>query len=89
MHYSINPNDIKIEIEKLEHVVTNTWNIKQQRTKLPLSVFFVDLKPVPNNKDIFNVYYVQQCKANFKLHKTQKEYCSMCKLPKIWAHQKM
>jgi hypothetical protein len=55
MHYSINPLEIKTEIEKLEHTVTNTWNIKQYRTKLSLSMFFVELKPVPNNKDIFNV----------------------------------
>jgi hypothetical protein len=45
MHYSINPDDIKIEIEKLGHTVTNIWNIKQYRTKLPLSMFFVELKP--------------------------------------------
>jgi hypothetical protein len=58
MHYSINPDDIKIE--KLGHMVTNTGNIERNRTKLPLSMFFVDLKPAQNNKDIFNVEYIQQ-----------------------------
>jgi hypothetical protein len=29
MHYSINPEEIKTEIEKLGHTVTNIWNIKQ------------------------------------------------------------
>jgi hypothetical protein len=29
MHYSDNPEEIKTEIEKLGHKVTNTWNIKQ------------------------------------------------------------
>jgi hypothetical protein len=29
MHYSINPQEIKNEIEKLGHMVTNIWNIKQ------------------------------------------------------------
>jgi hypothetical protein len=43
MHYSINPDDIKAEIENLGYKVTNIWNIKQYRTKLPLSMFFVDL----------------------------------------------
>jgi hypothetical protein len=52
MHYSINPEDIKIKFEKLEHMVTNISNIKHYRIKLPLSMFFVDLKPAPNNKDI-------------------------------------
>jgi hypothetical protein len=45
MHYSINPDDIKIE--KLGHIVTNIWNIKQYRTNLALSIFFADLKPAP------------------------------------------
>jgi hypothetical protein len=39
MHYCINPEEIKTEIEKLGHRVTNIWNIKQYRTKLPLHVF--------------------------------------------------
>jgi hypothetical protein len=55
MHYSINPEEIKSEIEKLGQTITNIWNIKQYRTKLPLSMFFEVLQPVPNNKDIFNI----------------------------------
>jgi hypothetical protein len=55
----LNPPDIKPEVEKLGHTVTNIWNIKQYRTKLPLSIFFVELKPDPNNEDILNVEYIQ------------------------------
>jgi hypothetical protein len=55
MHYSINPEEIKSEIEKVRHTVTNIWNIKQYRTRLPLCTFFVELKSDSNNKDIFNV----------------------------------
>jgi hypothetical protein len=58
MHYSINPDEIKTEIEKLGRTVTNNWNIKQYRTKLPLCMFFLELKTAPNNKDIFNVEYI-------------------------------
>jgi hypothetical protein len=61
MHYSINPEKIKTEIEKLGHTVTNIWNINQYRHKLPLSMFYVELNPAPNNKDIFNVECIQQC----------------------------
>jgi hypothetical protein len=66
MHYSINPQEIKTKIEKLGYIVTNVWNIKQYGTKLPLSMFFVELKPAPNNKGIFNVEYIQQCKIKFE-----------------------
>jgi hypothetical protein len=58
MHYSINSEEIKTEIENLGHTVTNIWNIKQYRTKLPLSMIFVELKPTQNNKDIVNVEYL-------------------------------
>jgi hypothetical protein len=64
MHYSINPEEVKAEIEKLGHTVSNIWNIKQYRTKLPLSMFFVALKAAPNNKDIYKVEYLQQFKPN-------------------------
>jgi hypothetical protein len=80
MHYSINPEEIKTEIENLGHTVTNIWNIKQYRTKLPLSMFFVELKPAPNNKDIFNVEYIQQRKIKFEqpIHKTDIFQCTNC-----------
>jgi hypothetical protein len=65
MHYSIS-TDIKSEIEKIGHQVTNIWNITQHRTKLPLSTFLVDLKPAPNKKDIFQVEHLQQCRITFE-----------------------
>jgi hypothetical protein len=55
MQYCINAEEIKTQIEKLGHTVTNIWNFKQYITKLLLSTFlFVELKPTLNNKDIFN-----------------------------------
>jgi hypothetical protein len=47
-------------------MVSNIWNIKQHKTKLPLSMFFVELKPAPENKDIYEVEYLQQCKIKFE-----------------------
>jgi hypothetical protein len=58
MQYSINSDDIRIEIENSEHTVTNIWNIKQYRIKLTLSMFFVDLKTATNIEDIFSVEYI-------------------------------
>jgi hypothetical protein len=70
MHYSINREEIKTEIEKLGYTVTNIWNIKQYGTKLLLSMFSVELKPAPNSGDIFNIEYIQQCK--------DKKYIAQC-----------
>jgi hypothetical protein len=35
----------------------NVWNTKHHRTKLLLIMFSAELKPVANNKNIFNVEY--------------------------------
>lgn len=66
MHYSIEPTAIKEEIENLGHKVVSVWNIKQARTKLPLPMFFVDLKPAPTNKDIYQIEYLHHCKIAFE-----------------------
>jgi hypothetical protein len=60
MHYSTNPEEIKTEIQKLWLTVTNIWNFK---------IIFVELKPVWNNQDIFNVEYIQQYKIKFERNK--------------------
>jgi hypothetical protein len=61
-------------------VITDIWNIKHCRTKLPLSMYFVELKPALNNKDIFKVEYIQQCKTIFKppKHKRDIVQCANC-----------
>jgi hypothetical protein len=80
MHYSINPEEIKTKFQKLGHTVTNIWNNKQHKTKQPISMFFVQLKPAPNNKDIFNVEYIQQCKIKFQPPKHNRDIaqCANC-----------
>jgi hypothetical protein len=43
-------------------------------------MFYVELKPAPNNKDIFLVEYLQQCKIKFEPPKYKREIaqCSNC-----------
>jgi hypothetical protein len=50
LHYSINPEEIKTQNKKLGQLVTNIWNIKQYRTKQPLSVVVVEMRTAPNTK---------------------------------------
>jgi hypothetical protein len=60
----------------------NIRNIKQSRTDIPLSMFFVELKPAPNNKDIYNVEYLQQRKIHFEPPKYKRDLqlvqCANC-----------
>lgn len=44
----------------------NTINAKKCGTKLPLDIFFIDLEPKPNSKDIYKLKYVLQVKVLFE-----------------------
>jgi len=58
-------DDIKRDIEDLEHKVTNIWNIKKGGTKQPLNMFYIELKP-ENNKDIYQTTHVLGYRVNFE-----------------------
>jgi hypothetical protein len=66
IHASTNLDDIKKEIKVLGHIVTNIWNIKKQDTKKALHMFYVERKPKNNNKNIYNVSSLLQCRVQFK-----------------------
>jgi hypothetical protein len=79
MHYSINPQEITAEIQKLGHTITNIWNIKQYRTKLSLFMLFVELKPALITRHI-QFKYLQQRKTKFEppKHKRDIAQCANC-----------
>lgn len=66
IHYSVDPEELKTEIEQHGHTVTNIYNIKHYRTKDPLPMFFIDLKPDKNNKDIYDIKYLVHSKITFE-----------------------
>jgi hypothetical protein len=55
LHHSIPMSDIIEELNKKEHKVRNMINVAHRISKEPLPLFFVDLEPQSNNKDIFNL----------------------------------
>jgi hypothetical protein len=87
MHYSINPEEIKTEIERLGQTVTNICNTKQYRTKLMPSLYLVELKPAPNNKNIFTEQYIQECKIKCELPK-HKKHIAQCANYQRYGHTK-
>lgn len=55
MHLNTHIKDIKDSSTSLGHEVMHVWNIKQKETNIPLPVFFIDLIPKNNNKEIYNI----------------------------------
>lgn len=55
VHHSTPSEDIIEDLADLGYVAENVYNIKHAKTKEPLSMFFIDLKNDPNNKNIYSV----------------------------------
>jgi len=62
----INLEKLKQDINSKDHTIINIWNVQRKNTKESLFMFFVELKPVVNNKDIYNInFLLQSKKPNF------------------------
>lgn len=59
MYHSINTNDIKEELQEREYNVRSTINAKHRQIKTSLNIFFLDLEPSGNNKDVYNIRGLQ------------------------------
>lgn len=66
IHHSVNTADISQELSIKGHSVRNIFNIRHRISKEPLSLFFVDLDPAPNNKDIYKIEFLHNAKINFE-----------------------
>jgi hypothetical protein len=80
MHYSTDTSEIKSAIEKFGHTVVNVFYVKQNQTNIPLSLFFVDLKPSENNKHIYQIESLNYTKIKFEPPNPKRTIpqCSKC-----------
>ncbi|KAK2578261.1 hypothetical protein KPH14_001031 [Odynerus spinipes] len=60
LHPSSNLDEIKSEIETNGHKVVRITNIRNNSTKSPTPLFFVELKPQENNKLIYDLKHLLQ-----------------------------
>ncbi|KMQ86632.1 nucleic-acid-binding protein from transposon x-element [Lasius niger] len=63
MHPSTDMDDLKDSINAHGQIVTNIWNVKQRGTKKPLPMFYVEIKPDSNNKQIYNIKQIYNFNA--------------------------
>lgn len=60
LHHSTPTEDIKAELLLLGHDVRSVVNVKSRVSKEPLSMFFIDLDPKINNKDVYNIKHLNR-----------------------------
>lgn len=87
LHASENTETIKEELEELGHKVRQVVNVLHKTTKEPLSVFYVDLEPNANNKEIFKVDKLNYMKVSFEAPYIKKEILQ-CKRCQRFGHTK-
>lgn len=62
LHQSTPVDCIKGELNSIGFRTRNITNVIYKKTKTPLPLFFVDIEPISNNRDIFkidNLYYIK------------------------------
>lgn len=85
MHFSTDPLDIKNSLEQLGYQIRSIVNARHYQTKQPLSMFYIDLEPKLNNKDIFNVQYLLHAKVTFEPPLLRREVVQ-CKRCQVYGH---
>lgn len=80
LHPSTDVEEIKNNIQLLGHEVVRVWNVTQNRTKKPLPLFFVDLTPKDNNKDIYQTKLFMNTSVTFEAPHAKRiiPQCSRC-----------
>lgn len=58
LHPTTQAEEIKEELSAKGHQIRNIVNIKHRITKNPLPLFYADLEPHNNNKDIYNIEFL-------------------------------
>jgi hypothetical protein len=59
LHPSIQTEAIATELSQYGHKVRNITNARHHRTKESLNIFFADLEPSDNNKEVYNIDRLQ------------------------------
>lgn len=87
LHASEDTTEIVRELEHIGHKVRQIVNIRHRSTKEPLPIFYIDLEPQQNNKEIFDVKYLNQMKITFEAPYKKKEIIQ-CKRCQRFGHTK-
>ncbi|KAK2580368.1 hypothetical protein KPH14_001000 [Odynerus spinipes] len=81
LHPTTDPENIAEELRELGHNTSKLpYNVKHRVTKQPLPIFFVDLIPKENNKDIYSLSKLQYTKITVEPPRIKKELvqCKRC-----------
>jgi hypothetical protein len=59
LNHSVNTKEIENQLTQMGHKVRNVINVRHRVTKQPVNLFFADLEPAGNNKEIYTINWLQ------------------------------
>jgi hypothetical protein len=80
LHHTIPIEDIKEELLTYGHTARYITNIRHRVSNEPLPMFFVDLEPAANNKEIYKLEYLQHTKIRVEAPRIKNNIiqCTCC-----------
>lgn len=87
LHSSEDTTEINETLKHNGHEVRQIVNVRHRTSKEPLPLFYVDLGPKSNNRDIFNLKYLNHMKVTFEPPYKKKEIIQ-CKRCQRFGHSK-
>ena len=87
-HYSTDITELRQELAELGHKARNIVNARNRITRDPLNLFFVDLEPAANNKDIYKVTALQNKIIQVEPPRTNKNNIIQCTRCQQYGHSK-
>lgn len=88
LHHSTNTDIIKEELLKLGHKTRNIINAQHRITKEPLNLFFIDLEPAKNNKEIYNIRGLQNMIVQIEPPRVMKNNIIQCMRCQQYGHSR-
>jgi hypothetical protein len=86
LHHSTDMKDIRQELLEMGHVARNIVNAHHRQTKEPLNLFFVDLEPADNNKDVYNITALQNKIIHIEPPRVNKKHVPQCVRCQQYGH---
>ena len=88
LHHSTDVEDIRQELLELGHKARNIINAQHRITKEPLNLFFIDLEPAENNKEIYKITALQNKIIQIEPPRAKKNNIVQCMRCQQYGHTK-
>lgn len=88
LHHSTDITELRQELAELGHKARNIVNARNRITRDPLNLFFVDLEPAANNKEIYKITALQNKIIQVEPPRTNKNNIIQCMRCQQYGHSK-